>query len=82
MTRDSLKKYSANLKKQQAFEVKKVEQTKKKEEYNQIDDVIMILYDDNIKSETVKKVKCKKELINYLMKKSKIIPKTYFKHIF
>lgn len=71
MTRETLRKYSANKKKQEALESNRVEQIqqKKKEEYNAIDDVIMILYDDNIKSETVKKVKCKKELINYLNKK-------------
>jgi hypothetical protein len=69
MTRATLQKYSANMKKQEALQIKKVEQVKKKEEYNQIDDVIMILYDENIKSETVKKVKCRKELINYLVKR-------------
>lgn len=73
MTRETLKKYTANKKKQEVFEQKKVEEKQKKVEYNEIDDVIMILYDENIKSETVRKIKCKKELINYLAKKYEAI---------
>lgn len=69
MTRDTLRKYSANKKKSEALDIQRVEATKKKVEYNEIDDVVLIMFDDNIKSEIVRKVKCKKELVNYLMKK-------------
>lgn len=68
MTRDILKRYTKQLNKEQIpqKEVKIPLPTKEHKVIDNLDDVIGILYDDNVKSKTVREIKCKKELVNYI----------------
>lgn len=76
MTREVLKKYRKELDRQAREEkiihnsnIPKFKKEEEEQSYNTITDVISIMFDENIKSKNVRKIKAKKELINYLSTK-------------
>jgi hypothetical protein len=75
MTRDILRRYTKEMNKQKDIQQQEIIQKNlpppqpEKININSIDDVIYILFDENIKSKTVREVKAKSSLIEYLMGK-------------
>lgn len=74
MTREQLRRSTREIQKQNAEQNKKFEESKLPPPKNDnkietLDDVIMILYNEDIKSKKVREIKAKKELIDYLQLK-------------
>lgn len=74
MTREQLKRYTKNkereiIAKQKEEEHMKIPDKKVEAKIESLDDVINLLFDENIKSKTVREIKVKKEFINYIQLK-------------
>ena len=76
MSREILKKYRKEMDKKIKEEkiiantnIPAFKKEEEKQQYNTIDDVIGIMFDENIKSKNVRQIKAKKELMFYLENK-------------